>query len=62
MTNNELGSSVGWGQVMEMRDLKATPIYFLRATRARQVTVRDLDLSPVLPAFPVGDAGELWLG
>ena len=60
MDNNELCSSVGWGQVMEMRDLKATPIYFLRPNEARQVTVRDLDLSPVLAAFPVGDAGELW--
>ncbi len=60
MDNNELSSSVGWGQVMEMRDLKATPIYFLRPDEARQVAVKDLDLSPVLAAFPVGDAGELW--
>ena len=28
MDNSTLGSSVGWGQMTEMRDLKATPIYF----------------------------------
>jgi len=60
MDNNELGSNVGWGQVMEMRDFKASPIYFLRPNEARQVTVRNLDFRPVLAAFPVGDAGELW--
>ena len=60
MDNNELGSSVGWGQVTEMRDLKAVPIYFLRPDEARQVVVKDLDLSTVLAAFPVGDAGEFW--
>jgi hypothetical protein len=60
MGDNELGSSVGWGQVMEMRDLKATPIYFLRSNETRLVTVKGLDLHEVLAAFPVGDAGELW--
>jgi len=60
MDNNKLASSVGWGQVMEMRDLKTTPIYFLRPNEARQVAVKDLDLSPALAAFYVGDAGELW--
>lgn len=60
MDENELGSSVGWGQVTEMRDLKATPIYFLRPNENREVTVKDLDLREVLAAFPEGDAGELW--
>ena len=60
MENNKLSSSVGWGQVTEMRDLRATPIYFLRPGESRQVAVRDLDLEPVLAAFAVGDAGELW--
>jgi hypothetical protein len=60
MDDNELGSSVGWGQVTEMRDLGATPIYFLRPDETREVTVKDLDLREVLAAFPVGDVGELW--
>jgi hypothetical protein len=60
MNNNELGSSVGWGQAMEMRDLKSVPFYFLGPDEVRQVAVKDLDLSTVLAAFPVGDAGELW--
>jgi len=33
MDNNELGSSVGWGQVMEMRDLKATRFTFFGPTK-----------------------------
>jgi hypothetical protein len=60
MDNSQLGSSAGWGQVMEMRDLKVTPIYFLRPNEAREVAVKDLDLGPVLASFPVGDAAELW--
>jgi hypothetical protein len=60
MDNSTLGSSVGWGQVGEMRDLKAMPIYFLRRGESRQASVKDLNLDPVLAAFPVGDAGELW--
>lgn len=60
MDNNALSSSVGWGQVAEMQDLKATPINLLRPGESRKVSVKALDLSPVLSAFPVGDAGELW--
>jgi len=59
MNNSALSSSVGWGQVAEMRDLKATPINLLRTGETRKVTVRALDLGPVLSAFPVGE-GELW--
>ena len=43
-----------------MLDLKATPIYLLRPGESRKVTVKGLDLSPVLAAFPVGEDGELW--
>ena len=60
MDNSALGSSVGWGQMTEMRDLKATRIYFFRPKETRRVVVKGLDLSPVLAAFPVGDDGELW--
>jgi hypothetical protein len=60
MNNDELASSVGWGQVMEMRDLKAIPIYAVRPDESRPVVVKDLDLGTVLAAFPVGNAGELW--
>ncbi len=60
MDNTELGSSVGWGQHMEMRDLKSVPIYFLRADERREVVLKDMDLGMVLASFPVGDAGELW--
>lgn len=60
MNNSALSSSVGWGQVAEMRDLKATPINLLRPGESRKVAVKSLDLSPVLSAFPVGENGELW--
>ena len=60
MGNGALGSSVGWGQMAEMRDLKATPINLLRPSESRKVAVMGLDLSPVLSAFPVGEDGELW--
>ena len=56
--DNTLGSSVARGQVGEMRDLKAMPIYFLRRDESRQARVKDLNLNPVLAAFPVGDAGK----
>lgn len=60
MGNGALSSSVGWGQMAEMRDLKATPINLLRPGESRKVAVKGLDLSPVLSAFPVGEDGELW--
>jgi hypothetical protein len=60
MDNKTLSSSVGWGQVTEMLDLKATPIYSLRPRESRKATVKGLNLSPVLAAFPVGEDGELW--
>lgn len=60
MNNDELAASVGWGQVTEMRDLKAVPIYAVRPDESRAVIVKDLDLGTVLAAFPVGNAGELW--
>jgi hypothetical protein len=60
MDNSTLSSSVGWGQMAEMRDLRATPINLLRPGEVRKVAVKGLDLSPVLAAFPVGEDGELW--
>jgi hypothetical protein len=46
----------------EMRDLKATSIYWLRPKETRHVVVKDLDLSPVLATFPVGEDGDFGLG
>lgn len=60
MGDGALSSSVGWGQMAEMRDLKATPINLLRPGESRKVAIKELDLSPVLSAFPVGEDGELW--
>jgi hypothetical protein len=60
MGNGTLSSSVGWGQMAEMRDLKATPINLLRPGESRKVAVNRLDLSQVLSSFPVGEDGELW--
>ena len=60
MGNGTLSSSVGWGQMAEMRDLKATPINLLSPGESRKASVNGLDLSPVLSAFPVGEDGELW--
>jgi len=60
MDNSTLSSSVGWGQMAEMRDLRASPINLLRPGEAQKVAVKGLDLSPVLAAFPVGEDGELW--
>jgi hypothetical protein len=55
-----LSSSVGWGQMAEMRDLKATTINRLRPGESRKVALKGMDLSPVLSTFPVGEEGELW--
>jgi Carboxypeptidase regulatory-like domain len=60
MDTAQLGSSVAWGQVTEIHDLRAEPIYFLRPGETRHVTVKDFDLERVLAAFPVGNAGNLW--
>jgi hypothetical protein len=60
MDDNKLASSVGWGQITEFHDLKATPIYFLRSGETRRIVVKEFDLRKVVTAFPVGDAGELW--
>jgi len=60
MDNSTIASSVSWGQMTEMRDLKATTIYWLRPKETRQVVVKDLDLRPILITFPVGEDGELW--
>ncbi len=60
MDDNTLASSVGWGQLSEMQDLNGTAIYFLRPGETRPVVVKGLNLSTVLSAFPVGNAGELW--
>jgi hypothetical protein len=60
MDDQRLSSSVGWGQVSEMQDLNATAIYVLKPDETRQVVVKGLNLSTVLAAFPVGNAGELW--
>ncbi len=60
MDSNQLGASVGWGQVTEMRDLQVVPIYFLRAGESRDVVVKELDLRKVLQAFPAGSADNLW--
>ncbi len=60
MNNDELASSLGWGQITEMRDLEAISVYALRLEEIRGVVVKDLELGTVLAAFPVGNAGELW--
>lgn len=60
MDDKTLGSSVGWGQVSEMRDLVGASIYGLRPDETKRVTIKGLDLSPVPEAFPMRDAGDLW--
>ena len=57
---DEIGSSVSWGQLAEMHDLKATPIYSLRAGETRRVVIKDFDLKEALASFPVGNVGNLW--
>jgi hypothetical protein len=60
MDDNQLATSVGWGQVSEMRNLSGTSIYFLRPSETKRAVIKDLNLSPVLSAFPLGNAGNLW--
>jgi len=60
MDIDQIGSSVGWGQVTEMHDLKAVPIYLLRPGETRRVLIRGFDLKKALASFPVGNAGNLW--
>jgi hypothetical protein len=60
MDDNQLATSVGWGQMSEMRDLNGTSIYSLRPNETKQAVVKDLNLSPVVSAFPLGNAGNLW--
>jgi PEGA domain-containing protein len=60
MDIDQTGSSVSWGQVTEMHDLKGVPIYSLRAGDTRRVVIKDFDLEKALESFPVGNAGNLW--
>lgn len=60
MDTAQFGSSVAWGQLTELQDLKAEPIYFLRPGETRRVMVKNFDLEEVFRAFPVGNAGNLW--
>jgi hypothetical protein len=60
MTVDQIGSSVSWGQVAEMDDLKAIPIYSLRAGETRRLVIRGFDLMKVLASFEVGNPGNLW--
>jgi Carboxypeptidase regulatory-like domain len=60
MDIDQAGSSVSWGQVTEMHDLKGVPIYSLRAGDTRRVVIKDFDLEKALASFPVGNAGNLW--
>jgi hypothetical protein len=60
MNIDQTRSSVSWGQVTEMHDLKAVPIYSLRAGDTRSVVINDFDLEKTLASFPVGNAGNLW--
>lgn len=39
MTIDQMGSSVGWGQLTEIHDLKAVPIYLLHAGETRRVAL-----------------------
>lgn len=43
-----------------MHDLKAVPIYSLRAGETRRVVIKDFDLEKSLASFPVGNPGNLW--
>lgn len=60
MDIDQIGSSVSWGQLTEMRDLKAVPIYSLRAGETRRVVIKDFNLGKSLASFPVGNPGNLW--
>lgn len=60
MGTEQFGSGVSWGQVAEMQDLKAVPIYSLRAGETRRVVIKDFDLERTLASFPVGNPGNLW--
>ena len=60
MDDGELASNVSWGQMPEMRDFRAAPVYWLRPDETRQVVVKDLDLRPILATFPVGADSQLW--
>lgn len=60
MDIDQTGSSVSWGQVTEMHDLRAVPIYLLRAGETRRLVIKDFDLEKALASFPVGNAGNLW--
>jgi hypothetical protein len=57
---DQLAKEIGWGQVTEMLDFKAVPIYLLKPGESRRVVIRDFNLEKVLAAFPIGDAGNLW--
>lgn len=57
---DQIGSSVSWGQLTDMHDLKAVPIYSLRAGETRRVVIKDFDLEKALASFPMGNPGNLW--
>lgn len=60
MDIEQIGSSVAWGQLAEMDDIKSTPIYSLGAGETRRVVVKDLDLTKTLASFSVDHSDKLW--
>jgi hypothetical protein len=60
MDMNQLAASVSWGQVTEMRDLRATEVHSVRPSQTVHLSISQFDLRPVIAAFPPGDAGNLW--
>jgi hypothetical protein len=60
MDINQLGASVSWGQVTEMHDVRAAEVHSLHAGQTTHLTMSGFDLGPVMAAFPIGDAGNLW--
>lgn len=57
---DQIRSGASWGQLTEMHDLKAVPMYSLRAGETRRIVIRDFDLEKSLASFQVGNPGNLW--
>ena len=57
---SQLATSASWGQITEMKDVQAVVLDRFLSLEPTHIVFSESDLGPVLAAFPLGNAGNLW--
>jgi hypothetical protein len=57
---NELAAEVSWGQITEMQDVESTVLDGFDSSEPTHIVFSESNRGPVLAAFPLGNAGNLW--